>query len=143
MKSYAVHFLNKYPGGSVDYSEDKLRVYDANGFLVVALALGGNGAIKDIGAEVGARDGFCLSPIPRNARVFKLLNSGAIGHDELASSRKVSAQLLAKGNRIESIEFYKSKSDEYTVDQHGNVELLKKAAPASPEAPSSGDQTPA
>ena len=125
MKSYAVHYMNKYPKGKVDFTEDKLNAYDAKGDLVVALRRGGNGQIMDLGPELGAVDRHDLSPLPKNARVFKLYTSGKIGPSEEAAPRAPVADQLAVDGRVPSIEECKEAGLE--VDRDGIVALAKKA----------------
>lgn len=130
MKPYAVHYLNKYPGGRVDYSEDRLDAYDAQGAKRVSLRLGGNGLVADVGAETGAVDKHDLSPIPKNTRVHKLHTNGSVGLDDLAESRREQSAALASDGKILSIEEYKALGHE--VDKEGNVTPPKTPTPEAP-----------
>lgn len=123
MKSYAVHYLNKYPGSRVEFTETKLSVFSAVGLLLVAIILGGNGAIQDVGDELGAQDKHDLGPIPRNTRVHKLHATGKMGLDEEAAVRRQQAQALAVDGKILSIEEYKKLG--HSVDRDGNVAPLE------------------
>ena len=125
-KAYAVHYRNKFPGGKVDFTEDKLDAYDSEGNHRVALRVAGNGQIVDVGSEVGASDQHCLSPIPKNARVYKLEKNGCIGMDEKASERKEVAKKLLVGGKILSIEQYREMGVDF--DQQGNASVPKRAS---------------
>ncbi len=90
MKSWKVHYENKYPGGKVLYlGEGNLDVYCSDGDHRVAIR---NGVC--VSAELGCVDVHDLSPIPRNARFRKLFKDGRIGDaEECASRRKIAEQL--------------------------------------------------
>lgn len=87
MKTWKVHYLNKYPGGSVESSDSSFKVYNGKGKLVVALEKGGDGMMHDKSEEYGLEDRHDLSPIPKDSRVHKVVN-GKIGRDELADERE-------------------------------------------------------
>lgn len=126
MKPYVVHLKNKYPNGKVESSENHVDAYDANGDLRVSVRKNGAGAIVDAAGETGALDPFCLEPIPKNARVFKLHADGRVGLSEEAESRKASAKSLAVNGKVLSIEEYKAKG--YVIDAQGNA-----SAPVQPQ----------
>lgn len=94
MKSWISHYLNKYPGGSVDASDSSFTVKNASGILCVKLAKDGCGMWKDVGAEYGAADSHDLSPIPKDARRLKHCpKSGALIKSEEHEERaKYAAQ---------------------------------------------------
>lgn len=88
MKSYIVHYRNKYPGAKVESSESGLRVYSAEGDLLVALVKDGSGSLKCVSEEQGALERHDLSPIPREARVHKLCKqTSCIKLDEESKKR--------------------------------------------------------
>ena len=82
MKSYIVHYKNKYPGSRVEAGEDFLNVYCAGGEHRVALRRNGAGQIVDVSEEYGCLDRHDLAPIPKMSRVHKLHKDGKIGLDE-------------------------------------------------------------
>lgn len=81
-KSYLVHMKNKYPSARVSMDDDKLDVYSQDGEHLVALRKNGSGQWVDCQHELGARDAFCLSPIPKEARAWKLFKDGKVGKAE-------------------------------------------------------------
>ena len=87
MKSLYLHYKNKYPGGQVRTSEQALDVYSASGEHVVALRRDGAGSLVDQSEALGLRDRHDLAPIPKDARVFKLVE-GKIGKSEEAAERE-------------------------------------------------------
>lgn len=125
MKSFAVHYKNVYPGGRVDFTEDRLDAYDADGIHRVALRRGGNGQIIDTSAEVGAFDSHDLAPIPKNARVHKLYADGKIGYSEEYKERWENAKQLRVGGKVLSIKAYESNG--VLFDAAGNAEIRKPA----------------
>lgn len=94
MKSYVVHYQNKYPGGLVLSSEHSLDVW-SEGEHRVALRKNGAGQWADQSEEMGCVDRHCLAPIPRDARVVKLHKDGRIVRDDQAKSREPVRQELA------------------------------------------------
>lgn len=80
-KSWHVHYLNKYPGGSVRSSGSGMDVYNAEGEHVVALRQNGAGQLLDESEALGLRDRHDLAPIPKEARVYKI-KDGKIGKSE-------------------------------------------------------------
>lgn len=122
MKAYAPHYLNKYPGGRVEYSEDKLEAFDAQNQRRVSLRLDGNGRIVDVGSETGASDKHDLAPIPKNARLFKLYADGRIAKSEEFSERLESSLELKKAGKILSIDEYKADGG-FDIDDKGNVSV--------------------
>lgn len=119
MKSEAVHYMNKYPKAVVIYDENKLDVL-ADG-LKVALRRDGHGKIVDVSAEMGAQDKHDMSPIPKNARVFKLYDSGKIAKAEEAEERMISRKQILVEDKVLSIAEYRAKKDLYEVSAEGEV----------------------
>jgi hypothetical protein len=137
MKQYVAHFRNKYPGGKVDFSESSLDAYDANGDLRVSVRKNGAGAIVDAGRDTGASDAFCLSPIPKNARVWKVFADGRLGLSEEHVERKKSAVKLAdETGKVLSIEEYKAHGVDF--DKEGNA-ILPKSSSRPPLQKKNGD----
>lgn len=87
MKSWYLHYKNKYPGGQVKLSDSGLDVYSASGEHVICIQKDGSGQMKDMSSEYGLRDRHDLAPIPKDARVHKLVD-GKIGFDEKSEERK-------------------------------------------------------
>lgn len=96
MKSLYVHYKNKYPGGRVVMSDGSLDVYSKSGEHVVALRKNGAGQVVCVSEELGLRDKHCLSPIPKDSRVFKAVSQehkpSKIGKDEKADEREQLAE---------------------------------------------------
>lgn len=119
LKSFLVHYKNKYPAGSVSLRGDALDVHDADGVHRVSLIMGGNGQIIDQGASVGAVDSHDLCPIPKNARAFKMYADGSVKLAEEGHERSKAAQAMAVDGKVLSIEEYKKQGA--TFDDKGNL----------------------
>lgn len=91
MKSLVLHYKNKYPKGQVRFSDDSLDVYSASGEHVIAMRKNGASQMVDVSAEYGLRDSHDLAPIPKDARVHKLVD-GKIGLDEKHEERSKSRE---------------------------------------------------
>lgn len=104
MKSWIVHLKNKYPGGKVFDTDSSVDVYDAKGDHVLALRKDGAGMWKDVSEEQGLSQRFCLAPIPKESRVFKLHKDGRIGKDEKAADREKSREkfLCKESGKVKS-----------------------------------------
>lgn len=98
MKSWHVHYMNKYPGGRVHSSEGAVDVYNADGEHCVALRMNGLGVMVDMSEEYGCKDRHDGSPIPKESRRMKLHADGKIGKDDLHDERKPQGEALAKAN---------------------------------------------
>lgn len=108
MKSYAVHYKNKYPGGRVDFSDDRLDAYDSEGGHRVALRLNGAGQWVCRSEEFGCIDRHDLSPIPKDSRAHKLHKDGKIGPSEEHAERVVAAKKFMKNGKVLSeVEYVK------------------------------------
>lgn len=130
MKSWIVHYQNKYPGGRVESSDSQMSVYCASGKLRVRLEKNGAGQWLCKSEEHGADDKHCLAPIPKNARARKLYQDGhgiRIGKSEEHQERSSKASSLAVSGRILSIEEYKARGVKF--DDAGNA--LDSAPPAA------------
>jgi hypothetical protein len=101
MKSWIVHYSNKYPGGRVSSHGQDLDVYDAEGNHRVAIRGG-----VDQSEELGCQDRHDLAPIPKNGRFMKLAKDGKIIRAEEHDERRPNAEGMAKGNggKVPSIE---------------------------------------
>lgn len=86
MKSLTIHYMNKYPKGRVVSSDSSLDVYDVDGNHCVALRKNGAGMMSDVSEEMGCMHKHCLSPIPKESRLWKL-KDGKISQDEKAEER--------------------------------------------------------
>lgn len=93
-KSKLVHLKNKYPNCYVGVTGSCIEVIDANNNVIVSLAKNAHGEYADRKDEVGALHAFDLSPIPREARLFKLHKDGKVGKDESYEERKAKSQKL-------------------------------------------------
>lgn len=124
MKHLVVHYKNKYPDCHVDHSDDKLDVHGAEG-LLVSLRRDGSGMIVDKSAENGASDKHDLSPIPKDARVHKLYESGKMGLSEESEKRKLAVKKLHVDGKILSINEYKTLG--YEFNDKGEVKEWPKA----------------
>lgn len=95
MKSLYLHYKNKYPGGQVHSTESSLDVYSASGEHVIAMRRDGSGSMIDQSEAFGLRDRHDLAPIPKEARVHKMLKNESgkdvVGFSEESEERKKSA----------------------------------------------------
>lgn len=138
MKSYAVHYQNKYPGGRVEWSEDKLDAYCSAGQLRVALRKSGAGHWVDRSEEFGAKDRHDLSPIPKNTRVKKLAADDKICEDEKAAERKpyalkASAHACGGVGKVPSCEELKEAGEEMKDDHWKPKAPVRAVYAADPE----------
>lgn len=130
MKSYHVHYMNKYPGGKVFSSENSIDVYCERGFHRVALRKDGGGSWVDRSKEFGALDEHSLEPIPKDSRVMKLYRKDrddVIAPAEEHGVRKQASAQLAVDGKILSIPEYEKKGFKFEAD--GSL----KSAPAQKE----------
>lgn len=121
MKSYVVHYKNKYPGAKVISSEDALDVFCADDRHRVALRKNGAGQFVCVSEEMGCDDSHDLAPIPKNARVHKLYKDGKIALSEEHAVRKEVAAKLATDGKIPSIA--ECQAAGLSVDDKGHVTL--------------------
>lgn len=123
MKSWIVHYKNKYPGGLVLASEQSINVYCNRGVHRVSMQRDGHGNMVCVSEELGLRDGHSLDPIPKNSRVWKLYASGKIALSEEGKDRLVDARSMMVEGRIPSIAEFKALGA--GVDQQGNLLGMK------------------
>lgn len=125
MLSYVVHLKNKYPLAQIHASESGITVYQ-DGELLVQLRKSAHGALEDVSEQMGARDKFCLAPIPREARHYKLCKSGKIicdEHSKQEGRQAVGKRLASKHGRVPSVvELYESKEWSGRIGQKGEIE---------------------
>ena len=96
MKPYIAHYMNKYPGGSVDSdAHSYLRAHDAKGRLRVSLIMGA-GSVQDNSKVVGAMDCHNLSPIPKDCRVFCDGVDGIHRHAHADARAKIAEKVAAE-----------------------------------------------
>jgi hypothetical protein len=132
MKSFKVHYMNKYPDAHITMSDDALDVYDADGEHRLAMRKNGAGQWVCVSEEMGASDAHDLSPLPKNARRFKLYSNGNIGKSEEYVERSQVAAKLMIENKVLSIKEYEKRGQ--TFDDKGNWQAPK-PAPAQAQAP--------
>lgn len=130
MKSWKVHYLNKYPGGHCESSGSSFKVYDAKGKLQVALEKGGDGMMHDRSEEYGLEGRHDLSPLPKDARVHKVVE-GKIGRDDLADEREKSREEFMHNGKVLSCEELAKKG--FAFDEKQKVSR-RPAAKAEKEA---------
>lgn len=101
MKQWHVHYMNKYPQGRVSASDSAMDVYDSEGVHCVALRKDGGGNLVDRSEELGCKDRHDLSPIPKDARLYKLdPKSGYIVKDEKFDERKDKVKSFMVGSKV-------------------------------------------
>lgn len=103
MKSMHVHYLNKYPGGSVECSDDRLDAYDSKGRHCVALRRDGAGGLQDRSSEFGLPHCHDMSPIPKESRLYKF-KEGKIQPDEKFEERSKMVSDFVVDGRVLSCE---------------------------------------
>lgn len=126
MKSWIVHYKNKYPGAKVQSSESALDVYLGD-HHVVALRKDGAGGWADHSEEMGCRDRHDLAPIPKDARVHKVVD-GKVGFDELAEERKQKCRRFVKDGRVLSCDELKKHGFQFDEKQRVVAEPQAKSA---------------
>ena len=128
MKSYVVHYQNKYPGGRVIASDSALDAYCAAGEHRVALRKNGAGQWQDCSEELGCMDRHDLAPIPKDARAKKLFADGKIGLSEEYADRVQVAKELSVEGKIPSIA--EMKKSGFKFDDAGVITDVPKASKA-------------
>ena len=117
MKSWIVHYKNKYPGALVEAGDDRLDVYLGDEHLI-AIRKDGAGMWTDVSAEYGCSEKHDLAPIPRDSRVHKVVD-GKVGFDELHEERKSKRAEFQDGRKVLSMSELKEKG--YEFDDKGRV----------------------
>ncbi len=121
-----VHYMNKW-GGHVESSDSSFRVYDAKGKLVVALEKGGDGQWHDKSEAMGLIGRHDLAPIPKDARVRKMVG-GKLAFDEHAEERMKLAGEFERGGCIASCDQLKADGFEFDEKQRVTRRPEKKAS---------------
>lgn len=103
MKHLFTHYKNKYPGGRIDMRDDALDAYDADGEHCVAIRKDGSGSMKCMSKELGARHEHDLSPLPKDARLYKM-KDGVLAKDDLYEERKKGLSSFVKDGKVMSCE---------------------------------------
>jgi hypothetical protein len=111
MKSLVVHLRNSYPEAQVHAREHEIDVFSSEGELLCAVR---NGACAQ--KELGARDAFSLSPIIKQARVWKIDKSNQIAKDEEAAKRKEACKKFLKAGKAPSIEEHAAAGGQFEAD---------------------------
>ncbi len=126
MKSFIAHYMNKYPGGSVDSDGmTYLRAHDAKGNLRVVLCHAA-GSLQDRSKICGAPDAHDLAPIPKDCRVYCDREDGVEQHDEGEDRSAIAARVAAQfGGRVPSV--HEMGGDRFEKD-HGAVDSFRAAA---------------
>ena len=87
MKTFHVHYKNKYPDAQVVSTEKSLDVFQ-DGKHLVSIGKDAAGNFKDYSKEKGCEYGHDLCPLPKRVRIYKACPiSGHIVKDELHESR--------------------------------------------------------
>lgn len=102
MKSWAIHYKNKYPGAHVQVTEGAIDVYSGDGEHLIAIRKNGFGQWSDESEAFGCPERHDLSPIPRDARIYKE-KDGKIVFDELHEKRREKRQKFLDDGKILSI----------------------------------------
>ena len=114
MKGVLVHLMNKYFGCDVSFSGENLSVRK-NGELLVCLMKNAHGVFEDR-QDLGARDAYCLSPIPKNCRAHKLYKDDKIGKsEEYAERSKQAKQYVDKFGFVPCEEQLEKESEKYSL----------------------------
>lgn len=125
LRSLFVHYRNKYPKARVMHSDQGLDVISSDNELLLALRKNGAGQVIDAQALMGARDAHDLSPLPKDARAYKLFKDGHIGQAEEYSSRVAFAAEIAVKDRVPSCEELSAAGWEFDDKQR----VVKRAKP--------------
>jgi len=118
MLGWIVHYKNKYPGGRVSTSESAFDVYDAEGNHCVALRKDGAGMWQDRSSDLGCEHAHCLAPIPKDARVHKVIE-GKVSFDDKSEERKLAREKFLDDGKIPSC--FDLKKAGWDFDEKGRV----------------------
>lgn len=88
-KSWYVHYMNKYPKAQIKASDDSLDVFTKNGEHLLAVRRDGAGGWHCKSEELGARDRHDLSPIPKEARLYKVVDGKIVKDDKYDERAKL------------------------------------------------------
>lgn len=122
MLSWKAHYLNKYPGGSVESSENSFRVYDAAGKLRVSMEKSSSG-MECTSEKNGLEDAHDLAPIPKDSRIHKIVGNKIVRDDKADEREELKNKFLSEdGLKILSCEDLKAHGFEFDKDQQMKVE---------------------
>ena len=133
--SFHLHYKNKYPGGQVQSSSHGIDVYDADGNHAVALRADGAGSLVCQSEALGCSDRHDLAPIPKDARLYKMVD-GKIAKDDKFEERSKKLKAFLRGSKIAScFELGLSNfDDKQQLTEQGREKFFPKAL-AAPMAP--------
>lgn len=103
MKSLVAHYKNKYPGSHVQVSESALDVYSQDGEHLIALRKNGAGQWNCESEAYGCPERHDLAPIPKDARLYKIVE-GKLALDDQHAERREKRQAFLKDGKILSID---------------------------------------
>jgi hypothetical protein len=92
MRSYHVHYKNKYPDCRVQVTDDAIDVVSSEGEHLIAMRKNGYGAWVDKSEEFGLSERHDLTPICKESRLYKCNQKGHIVKDELFEERSKQAK---------------------------------------------------
>lgn len=118
MKNWVVHYKNKYPGCIVQSSDAALDVFLGEDHLV-SIQKNGAGQWADQSEGMGLAERHDLSPLPKDARVHKVVD-GKVGLDERHEERREARAKFMDGGKVLSIEELQKKG--FRFDQAGNCQ---------------------
>ncbi len=124
MKSWVVHYKNKYPGSKVILTDSSLDVYDVKGDHVVSMRVNGAGQWTCVSDEMGCKDAHDLAPIPKDARVHKVVE-GKISLDEHHEERSKKSQDFCQDGKVLSCK--ELEKEGYQFDDKHRVVAAPKA----------------
>lgn len=117
MKSLLIHYKNKYFKGEVRQGDDYLDVYDAEGRHCVALRKSGAGVMIDQSKELGCEHSHDLSPIPKDARLYKLVDGKLMKDDKFEARLKLVEKFMDDGKVLSCEELEKAGKFKFDAKQ--------------------------
>jgi hypothetical protein len=118
INNFVVILKNRYPKGKVIASDSAIDCYVGSDHKV-ALRKDGAGQWVCQSAELGCSDVWSLAPIPKDARIHKLVN-GKVALDPEHEERRKLREEFIHGDRVLSCEELKAKG--YRFDEKQRVE---------------------
>ena len=115
MLSVVLHLKNKYPDAKIFSSEQSIDVFVGDSHKV-ALRKSGAGQWLDQSEVLGAEDKFCLAPIPKDSRLYKLID-GKVSKVEEYEERKVLKDDFIFDGKVLSCKELESKGFEFCDKQ--------------------------
>lgn len=126
MQSWKVHYKNKYPGCSIRESESSFDVYSKSGEHLISVRKNGAGQMLDMSEADGLPERHDLAPIPRDARVFKVMG-GKIAHDDKAKAREKAREEFVRGEKVASCDELSQEGYEFSAKGDVSLRPSKKA----------------